>query len=124
MLERVYGKPVQPVSDRIVVAQLTGTVHRYAGWKPRLAEDELAAAVAELREITAGRPDGPALMAEVAGLLTGAAFGIALEEDKAILEAGILVAAGADEFAIDGWTCIGAERAAAARELPASARIL
>lgn len=124
MLEHVYEKPVRPVSDRIAVAQLTGTVHRHAGWKAQLTGNELAVAVAELQGITKGRPDGPALMAEVAGLLTGAAFGIPLEEDKAILEAQILVAAGADEFPIDGWTCLGAERTASARDLPFGARVL
>jgi len=63
-------------------------------------------------------------MAEVAGLRTGANFGIPLAHDKAVLEAQILVAAGADEWAIDGWTCIGAERAAEAAQPPFGARLL
>ncbi len=111
-------------AGRIVVAQLAGAVSRHAGWKARLTEDELAAAIAELQEITGNRPDGPALMAEVAGVGLGARAGIPLEEDKARVEARILLAAGADKSLIAGWEREGARRAARARQLPFGARLL
>ncbi len=109
---------------RIVVARLDGAVNRHAGWKAGLTERELAGAVAELQEITGDRPDGPALMAEVAGVGLGARAGIPLEEGKARVEARILVAAGADESLIAGWMRVGAERAARARQLPFGTRLL
>jgi len=111
-------------ADRIAVAQLDGAVSRHASWKTELTEDELAAAVRELQEITKDRPAGPALMAEVAGLGLGARTGIPLEEDKARIEANILVAAGADTTLIECWTRIGAERASLARQPPFGARVL
>jgi len=106
-------------AGRIVVAQLSGAVSRHSGWKAELTEQELAAAVAELQEITGGRPDGPALMAEVAGVRIGTHAGIPLEEDKAAAEARILVAAGADVSLIDDWARVGAGRAAQPRHPPA-----
>jgi 3-hydroxyacyl-CoA dehydrogenase len=48
-------------ADRILVAQLTGEVGRHAKWRD-LTSDEEATAVAELRELAAGRAD---LLAEV-----------------------------------------------------------
>jgi len=108
-------------AERIVVAQLSGAVSRHAGWKAELTEEELTAAVAELQEITAGRPDGPALMAEVAGVRIGTHAGIPLEEDKAAAEARLLVAAGADMSLIGDWALIGAGRAAQPRHPPAGA---
>jgi hypothetical protein len=118
----MYG--MHAADDRIIVAQLDGAVSRHAGWKARLTGRELAEAVAELREITGDRPDGPALMAEVAGLGLGAKAGIPLEEGKARAEAQILVAAGADKSLIAGWTREGARRAARARQLPFGSRLL
>lgn len=111
-------------ADRIAVARLDGAVSRHAGWKTELTEDELAAAVRELQEITKDRPAGPALMAEVAGLGLGARAGIPVEEDKARVEAKILVAAGADTTLIERWTRLGAERASLARQPPFGARVL
>jgi hypothetical protein len=110
--------------DRIVVAQLDGAVNRHAGWKMKLTERELAEAIAELREITGDRPDGPALMAEVAGLGLGAKAGIPLEERKARVEARILVAAGADKSLIARWKREGTRRAAGARQPPFGTRLL
>ncbi len=118
----MYDK--RPERELIAVAQLSGTVTRHAGWKTNLDGRELADAVRELQEIIAGLANGPALMAEVAGVLTGARFGIPLEDDKAVLQARILVAAGADEWHIDGWACIGADRAAQAAQVPFGARLL
>jgi hypothetical protein len=122
ILENVYDK--RTADDRIVVAQLDGAVNRHAGWKMHLTERELADAVTELREITGDRPDGPALMAEVAGLGLGAKAGIPLEECKARVEARILVAAGADKSLIARWEREGARRAARARQPPFGASLL
>lgn len=63
-------------------------------------------------------------MAEVAGLGLGARAGIPLEEDKARVEAEILVAAGADTTLIERWTRAGADRADRARQPPFGARLL
>jgi len=56
-----------PDPDRILVAQLTGAARRHARWREPTGAEE-AAAVAELRELAAGRGD---LLAEVAGVLEG-----------------------------------------------------
>jgi hypothetical protein len=61
----------RPQADRILVAQLTGTAKHHARWR-ELTEAEQAVAVAELRELAAGRAD---LLAEVAGTLEGFAEG-------------------------------------------------
>ncbi len=118
----MYDK--RAAGDRIVIARLDGAVNRHAGWKPELTGRELADAVAELQEITGDRPDGPVLMAEVAGIGLGARAGIPLEEGKAAVEARLLAAAGADESLIAGWMRVGAERAARARQLPFGVRVL
>lgn len=73
-----------PVPDRILIAQLTGTANHHAKWH-QLTEEEEAATVAELRELAAGRTD---LLAQVAGVLTGASEGEGeLEEPKALAAA-------------------------------------
>jgi hypothetical protein len=61
----------EPVPDRILVAQLTGEAKHHARWRG-LTEAEEAPAVADLRELAAGRAD---LLAEVAGILEGASEG-------------------------------------------------
>jgi hypothetical protein len=59
----------RPQADRILIARLTGIARRHA----RLGElDGEAAAVAELRELAAGRAD---LLAEVVGIEAGATEG-------------------------------------------------
>jgi hypothetical protein len=103
-------------ASRILIAQLHGTAMRYAGWEPP-DEETTAAAVAGLLEVLAGRDDGPALLAEVAGILIGAHEG-ALDEAKARIGAGFCRAAGADEAAIQWWTEVGRERARNARPRP------
>ncbi len=55
--------------DRVLVAQLTGTARHHARWRG-LTRSEEAAAVTELRQLANGRGD---LLAEVAGILEGAA---------------------------------------------------
>jgi len=106
------------------VARLSGAVSHHAGWERKLTEDELEAAVTELWEITRDRPGRAELMAEVAGVALGARAGIPREEDKARVEAEILVAAGADASRIAYWAAIGARRAAQARQLPFGTRVL
>jgi Beta-lactamase len=64
-----YKRP-SPDSTGLVVAELHGAVQHHARWH-QPTEAETAAAVAELHEILAGRDDGPRLLAQVAGLLTG-----------------------------------------------------
>ena len=66
----------RPQADRILIARLTGIARRHARLGELTADGE-AAAVAELRELTAGRAD---LLAEVAGIEAGATEG---EHDEA-----------------------------------------
>lgn len=108
---------------RIILAKLQGVVMHHARWDP-LAPDEMAAAVAEVREVLAGRDDGPGLLAYVAGILAGSRFAYPDDLAQAVIAGSVCVAAGADEFAVDGWCCIGAERRARADQLPAGARVL
>ena len=99
-----------------MLAALRGEVTHRARWEP-LSSDEMAEAVAAVREILddAGRRDGPALLAQVAGLLTGSRHWCPELLPRAVVAGSICVEAGADEFAIDGWACIGAERVADSR---------
>jgi hypothetical protein len=105
----------RPEADRILVAQLTGEARHRARWR-ELTGDEEAAAVAELRDLAAGRAD---LLAEVAGLLEGAS---AEEPDEPVTRqaAALCRAAGADPEAIPGWAKEGRRRRAAARKPPFS----
>ena len=66
---QAYDRPGS-AQVRLVLASLTGAARRHAGWEEP-GEEETAAAVADLRKILAGRDDGPALLAEVAGLGLG-----------------------------------------------------
>jgi hypothetical protein len=103
-----------PDRDRLLTARLTGIAGRHARWGD-LTEDQAAAAVAELREVAAGRTD---LLAEVAGITLGTseargpgytALGQAVAD--------LCRAAGADEQAIPAWAEEG-KRRAEARRLP------
>jgi hypothetical protein len=105
----------RPQADRILVAQLTGEARHRARWR-ELSEAEEAAAVAALRELAAGRAG---LLAEVAGLLEGAAEGD-LDEPLARQAAGLCRKAGADLDAIPAWMEEGRRRRAAARRPPFS----
>jgi hypothetical protein len=95
------------------MAELAGAAQRHANWH-QPDDTETAVAVAELLEILVGRDDGPALLAEVAGLLLGFDEG-GPGEPKARTAAGFCVAAGADESLIERWTAEGRRRAAAAQ---------
>lgn len=112
-VERMTGK--RPQADRIVIAQLTGTAQHHAKWR-KLTEAEHAVAVADLRELAAGRAD---LLAEVAGILEGFAEGEPHEpyERQA---AQLCRDAGADPDQVPAWTDIGRQRAAGARQPPFS----
>jgi hypothetical protein len=101
--------------DRILVAQLTGTAGRHARWRELTGAEE-AAAVAELRELAAGRGD---LLAEVAGVLQGAAEGEPGEPLKR-QAADLCRKAGADPQAIPAWILVGRARRAAASRPPFS----
>jgi hypothetical protein len=112
----------RPGSDpaRLVAASLAGALQRHANWH-QLTEAETAAAVAELRVIIGGRHDGPALLAEEAGLAIGAAEGRGEEyQAKARVIAELCRLAGADEQAIPAWTEEGRRRAEARRLPPFS----
>lgn len=105
----------RPEADRILIARLTGTARRLAGWR-ELTGDELAAAVAGVRELAAGRAD---LLAEVAGIEEGASEG-ELSEPRASQAARLCRLAGADEQAIPAWIEEGRRRRAEARRPPFS----
>jgi hypothetical protein len=86
---------------------------RHACWRDPTPDEEVAA-VAELRELAAGRGD---LLAEVAGIQIGFYEGD-LDEARANAVAYLCGAAGADETLISKWVEVGRERAAAARMPP------
>jgi hypothetical protein len=96
---------------RMVLAELQGEVRHRARWQP-LTGAEMDAAVDAVLGIIGGRDDGPELLAYVAGVLTGAAYGWPELLPRAVVAGSVCVAAGADEFAVDGWCCVGFERAA------------
>ena len=114
ILERMVDKRPEP--DRILVAQLTGEAGRRARWRD-LTEAEHAAAVAELRELAAGRAD---LLAEVAGILEGAREG-QLDEPRGRQAAQLCRDAGADPELIPAWIEEGRRRRVAAGAPPFSA---
>lgn len=101
--------------DRLLVARLDGTATRHAQWREP-TETEIAAAVADLREIAGDRPD---LLAETAGILLGASEG-SLDELRARAAARFCIAAGADESLIPAWVEEGRRRAAERRMPPFS----
>jgi len=97
------------------VASLSGAAERHANWH-QPDERETAAAVAEFAEIIGDRDDGPALLAEVAGLALGTAEGKGQEyQAKARAVAGLCRQAGADEQLIPAWTEESRRRADALR---------
>ena len=105
----------RPEADRILVAQLTGEARHRARWRD-LTSSEEAAAVAELRELAAGRAD---LLAEVAGIFEGTSDG-ELDEPLARQAADLCRKAGAGVKAIPRWAEEGRRRAEAARMMPHS----
>jgi hypothetical protein len=103
-----------PDSARLVAARLSGALQRHANWH-QLTESETAAAVAELQRIIGGRDDGPALLAEEAGLALGTAENKGEEyRRRAQTIAELCRLAGADEDLIPRWVEEGRRRAEAA----------
>jgi len=97
--------PPPPDPARIAVAQIQGCARHYAR-HGRVSEDE---ALTELAEILQGRDDGPVLLAEAAGILTGGCR--RAEERPAAEKAAVLcVKAGADVSLIPGWVAEGKRR--------------
>ena len=97
------------------MASLSGTAQRHVNWH-KLTEPETAAAVAEFAQIIGDRDDGPALLAEVAGLALGTAEGKGQEyQVKARAVADLCRQAGADDKLILAWTEQGRRRANAVR---------
>ncbi len=99
----------RPEADRILVAELHGTVMHHARWR-ELTPAEHAAAVAELRELAAGARR----FAEAAGVLEGASEG-KLSEPLDHQAAQLCRDAGADREAIGAWIEEGRRRRDAAR---------
>ena len=96
-----------------MVARISGVAMRHAKWGEP-AGDEIAAAVAEIREVVGDRPD---LLAEEAGILLGFHDG-GLNEPRARSAAQLLIAAGADESLIPAWIEEGRRRAELRRHPP------
>jgi hypothetical protein len=106
-----------PAADRLLVAQLTGTARHHARWRD-LTADEQDAAVADLRDLAAGRSD---LLAQVAGIFEGASEG-RHDEPLARQAAALCRLAGADDALIPQWAAEGRRRAQAARQPPHGGR--
>lgn len=105
---------------RLALARLHGTVRHHVRLNPAqdAPRDVALAAVAAL---VAGRPDGPALLAETAGIMLGTALWPE-DKDQAERSAELLKAAGADQELIPHWAEVGRERAARATKPPFGAR--
>lgn len=100
-------------ADGLVVAQLAGAAARHASSRS-LSADQETAALAELREIAAGRSD---LLAQEAGLALG--FGEAQPDaDRYRRMAELLLKAGADAAVIPRWVEVGRDRARSGRAKP------
>jgi hypothetical protein len=104
----------RPQADRILVARLMGSAKRLG--RRELPAEEYAAAVAELRELAAGRAD---LLAETAGLLEGFGEG---EPTGPMSRLAVQLCrdAGADPEAIPAWIEEGRRRRNVARMPPFS----
>jgi len=122
MYEAIDQSPAAKAA-RLAVAAISGIASRHASHAARWAhptEEEIAAAVAELRD---GGYDRPDLLAEWAGIMLGTAPG-AHDEPLRRAQAAICIAAGADEWMLDWWTGVGMERAEeAGRRFPGGAGV-
>lgn len=107
-----FEQRLRPQPERIATARLQGCADRHAVWRVP-TDDEIAAAVAELRSITTN----PELLAETAGILLGAGRG-QISEKRYLCAASYLIAAGADQDWVWFWAIVGWERAQAARKSP------
>ena len=100
--------------DRILSAEITGLVARYARL-PRLTGPERTTALVELAELAAGRRD---LLARCPGLGVGIHEGD-LDEYSHLRAAQLCIEAGADTSPIPHWIDIGRQRA---RDIEATCR--
>ena len=107
---------------RLALARLHGTVRHHVRLNPAQdsPRDVALAAVAELVD---GRPDGPALLAETAGIMLGTARWPE-DTDQAERSAELLEAAGADQKLIPHWVEIGHGRATAAAKPPFGGKVI
>lgn len=114
--------PEAAPNPRTVIAWIFGTVRNHVHLNA--AEDSpRATALAAVAELVRGRPDGPALLAEVAGIMIGTAE-FDLGRAQAQRAADLLKAAGADQDAIPRWIREGERRAARASQRPFGARVV
>jgi hypothetical protein len=111
--------PPPPDPARIAVAQLQGAAKHWARYRRTSREEALA----ELGEILHGRDDGPALLAEAAGILLGACREPELEAEAG-RAAGLLREAGADETLIPEWIEVGRQRVRDAAEPPFGVKLI
>jgi hypothetical protein len=114
--------PEAEPSERTVIAWVFGTVRNHV--HPNPAEDSPRdVALAAVAGLVRGRDDGPAILAEVAGIMTGTAE---FDSGRAQAEraAELLEAAGADQEAIPRWIEEGRRRAARAVQPPFGARVV
>jgi hypothetical protein len=101
---------------RLAVARLHGTVRHHVRLNP--AQDSPRdVALAAVAALVGGRPDGPALLAEIAGIMLGTARWPE-DTDQAERSAELLKAAGADQELIPHWVEVGRRRVAAAAKPP------
>jgi hypothetical protein len=96
-----------PDADRLVKARLSGIAVRHARWGD-MNEAQKAEGAAALREVAGDRPD---LLAEVAGIMLGAAEGKGPEyQARSQAVAKLCRLAGADPEVIPGWIEVGRGR--------------
>jgi hypothetical protein len=114
--------PEAAPSERTVIAWVFGTVRNHV--HPNPAEDSPRdVALAAVAELVRGRDDGPALLAEVAGVMLGTAE---FDSGRAQAQraADLLEAAGADQDLVAGWEAEGRRRAEQAAQAPFGARVV
>ena len=102
-----------PDPDHVRYAQIAAAAARYVQGGGSTAEEE-AAAIAELAQTAAGRPD---LLAERAGTALGFSEG-GLEAARNRQIAEFCIAAGADETLMRRWVAVGRELAARIAAMP------
>ena len=90
--------------DGVLVARIAGTASRHASSGAPLSQEEEAEAVAELRELAAGRSD---LLAQWAGIQLGYTRTSDVDVDRCRLIADLCIKAGADLSLIDEWITVG-----------------
>jgi len=90
--------------DGVLVARIAGTASRHAGAGAPLSEESEATAVAELRELAAGRGD---LLARWAGIKLGYTQPSDVDADRCQLIAELCIKAGADLSLIEEWVTVG-----------------